>query len=277
MDVIPQGWFGFTADGFNEPWMDPAGAWVRYFEYPTVVGVDANSPASRAGMSVGDLLLAYDGLDLRRNPINLSRLLMPGREVVVKLRRDGASKDLVIAVEKAPASVMDERRTAAAATMIATPARGLMIDSMERRLVENRVAVAAAGRATSGAIGPTTRAAPAAVRKGVAGTISVSVAPGVTGIFGAEMAAVDADLAQSIAGLGNRRGVFVERVRPGSLAERMGFKRGDVILAVESDDVANTSELRTLLQYQSDIKHREKILLRILRGGKTQDLTIDGR
>jgi hypothetical protein len=61
VDVIPRGTLGFTADGFNRRFVSGGGDFLQYFEYPTVVAIEANSPASRAGVRAGDLVVAYNG------------------------------------------------------------------------------------------------------------------------------------------------------------------------------------------------------------------------
>lgn len=278
-DVIPQGWFGFGTDGINVSSTDPSGSWVRYFEYPTVVQVEANSPGSKAGIRFGDSVLAFNGLDLRQNPINLTRLLTPGAEVSVKLRRDGESKELTILVEKAPAAVMAERRNAAVSSMASAQPTAFVVDSgMDRRLVELRAAAglataAAGGRATV-TTGSRPARAPAAAGYVTGAAIATTVAPSMNGVYGAAMTDVDADLAGSIVGLKGKRGVFVERVPVGSLAERMGLKRGDVILKVDSNDVPNTDHLRLRI-LQADANHASKVRLVILRAGRTRDLIVD--
>lgn len=273
-DVIPQGWFGFLADGVNRSWNEPTGSYVQYFEYPTVVAIETNSPASRAGVKSGDSLLAYDGVDLRGTAINITRLLTPGREVSVKLRRDGEAKDVVIAVEKAPANVMSERRSAAAVGRMETETRAtLAVDSIERRTVEARVAGAyAAVGARGGTIvspAPTPRAAAGGF--GGSGRLVATRMP--SGILGAAMKDVDEDFAKSIVGMKGRRGVFVTNVPFGSPAEKTGLKFGDVILRVESSDVTNVAHLRVRLMH-AESNGVEKIRLLILRAGKTQELTL---
>lgn len=273
MDVIPKGWFGFVADGINRTWSEPAGAFVEYFEYPTVISVEANSPGARAGVRFGDSLVAFNGQDLRRNPINLTRLLTPGRDVAVRVRREGESREVVLTVESAPPGLMAERRSAAVATTMSMPAMPLMADSMERRIVEAR-AQAMAGSSPRAVVGSPSRVP--RVTSGGFGIAPVAVmTPSMTGVLGAPMADVDADLAQNISGLKGRRGVFVERVPQGSPAERIGLRRGDVILRVESDDVPTTNQLRARLQHATDIRHLDKVRLVILRAGKTRDLVYE--
>lgn len=276
-DIIPQGWFGFQADAAIRKIDEPSGQWVQYFEYPTVVNVDANSPASRGGVSVGDLLIAFDGKDLKRTPVNLTRLLTPGVEVLISLRRDGEPKDVTITVEKAPPSLMAERRAAASAQAMVEAPRMILVDSADKRTLEARanVMVAAGARAGGGgggggAISRTVQGRPMTPQ---GGTVFAAT---MIGVLGAAMSEVDDTLAASLVGMKGKRGVFVERVPPGSPADRVGLRRGDVILRVESSDIANTNQLRVWLQ-QAEIDHRDKVRLTILRAGKTQELTYNTR
>lgn len=265
-DITPRGWMGMSADGINTKWSTPSGQFVHYLEYPTVVDVEPNSPAAKVGVRFGDTLVAYDGLDLRRTPINLTRLLEPGRKVTVRLRRDGDMNDLAMIIERAPASLESERRADAVGEML-VPSRAprMVYDSLERRLVEGR-AIAMAGPAGGGSgSAPTPR-----VRMG--GTMVASAVP--TGLLGAAMTDVDATMAESLVGMKGKVGVLVTNVPGRSLAERMGLKRGDVILRVENGDVASTSYLRFRLQ-QMEMQGVERVQITIMRAGKTQALTLE--
>src|SRR6266850_1948602 len=69
-----------------------------------VVGVTSNSPASAAGVLVGDLLLEFDGHAIE-SPEELLDLLLGdrvGRTVPVKVLRGGAVVDLTVAVGERP-------------------------------------------------------------------------------------------------------------------------------------------------------------------------------
>lgn len=277
LDVIPQGWFGFSTDGYTRSWDEPAGSFVQYFEYPTVVGVETNSPASRAGIRSGDSLVAYDGRDLLRFHVNLTTLQTPGQQVTVKLRRDGELKDLVIAVEKAPAVVMAERRTAVMGkTLTATPRAPLMMDTVDRRVAETRAASAGAAGARGGTAG--TRYPYARVDVGGFGAggnrLVGTTVPSIGGVLGAAMTNVDQAMAESLVGMKGKRGVLVTGVPVGSLAERTGLKPLDVILRVDDSDVLSISHLR-LRMYAAESNKSEKVRLLILRAGKTQELFWD--
>lgn len=274
-DVVPQGTLGFTGDAYNRRWYTGVGQYVQYFEYPTIVAIEANSPASRAGVRFGDSVLAYNGLDLRRQAVNLTQLLTPGRDVSVRLRRDGESRDVVVTVDKAPERLMAERRAEATEYMASLDNRRIF----EERVVAARAATGvpaaqgggggavAAGRApvAVGAVGPTTTAR----------TIAPGFAPSPNGMLGAAMADVDPGLAAAIRGMEGKRGVLVTVVPEGSFASRTGLRPGDVILKAEDADVATVAQLRVRL-YLAD-QTSEKVRLTILRAGRTHEITYTPR
>jgi membrane-associated protease RseP (regulator of RpoE activity) len=263
MDLIPQGWLGFTAAlAVNRNWYDALGQYVEYFEYPTIVEVESNSPASRAGVRVGDLLLAYNGLDVRRQAINLTRLLEPGREVTVRVRRDGDAKEYEVRVEKAPPALAAERR-AASAEFMATTAPGME----QRRIVELHAATAASGvrSPTPSAV----RAPGAPVGAMVARTMPAMLPP--NGMLGAAMMDVNPGVAKALRGMDGKRGVLVMTVPENTPAYRIGLRDGDVILRVESVEVWNTAVLRSRLREAEQAS--DKVKLSILRDGKTREIS----
>jgi S1-C subfamily serine protease len=256
---VPVGTLGFTADGVNRPLYGPGGIYLQYFEYPTVVAIEANSPASRAGVQAGDLLLAYNGEDVRKNIINMTRLLTPGREVTVKLRRDGDLRDVMMTVERASPSLVAERRLDATRAMAPTPR-----EMDERRAVEEQVVTA---RARAAVPSSTPRAT---VMSG--GSSFSAVAPAMNGVLGAAMTDVDSDLAGAISGMEGKRGVLLTRVPAGSLAARTGLRGGDVILRVDASDVATVAQFRVRIAL-AEQSGQEKVKLSILRAGKIQEIT----
>ena len=269
LDVVPLGTLGFTADGVNRSWYGPAGNYLQYFEYPTVVAIEANSPASRAGVRAGDLVVAYDGLDVKENVVNMTHLLTPGRDVTVKLRREGDMHDVVMSVDKAPAALIAERRAGA---MGMVERRADAMGMVERRAVEaqavgaSRVATGQSLPRTPVAAGPTG----GVFREVPSGSIIFS--PSASGVLGAAMTDVDPELATAIRGMEGKRGVLVTRVVDGSIADRTGLRGGDVILRVESMDVLSVAHFRVRMA-QADQSGQEKVKITVLRAGKTQEIT----
>jgi S1-C subfamily serine protease len=263
VDVVPRGTLGFTADGYNRRFSSSTGDFLQYFEYPTIVAIETNSPASRAGVKVGDLVIAYNGDDVRANWINMTELLTPGRDVLVKLRRDGDLRDVTMEVDKAPAALLADRRASVAMA--------------ERRAVEGQaIAAVAAGRAstpagtfvrspvTAGAVGGTLSEVPVG---------AMAIAPAMTnGVLGAAMTDVDADLAKVVRGMNGKRGVLLTRVPSGSPADRTGLRSGDVILRVDASDVATVAQFRVRIAL-AEQSGQEKVKLTILRDEKTQEIT----
>jgi serine protease Do len=62
------------------------------------------------------------------------------------------------------------------------------------------------------------------------------------------------------------RGVFVEGVAPGSLAQRSGLRRGDIILSVNNEPVENLSQFNEKIE-RAKSEQRTRVLLLIRRGG----------
>jgi len=261
MDVVPQGTMGFTAVGVNRSWYDRAGAFIQYFEYPTVVAIETNSPASRAGIRSGDSLVAYDGHDVRQFAINMTELLTPGRDVSVRLRRDGEPKDVVVTVDKAPPGLMSERRSAVADMMAVNAV-------FERRLTEARARSGGDAPLPPGVVRKSPTAAAGAMTRASVASTPMGMP---SGVLGAAMTSVDADLANSLRGMKGKRGVLVTQVPEGSIAGRSGLRSGDVILRVEAADVSSVPEFRVRLG-MAEQNGMERVKMTVLRGGKTLEL-----
>jgi S1-C subfamily serine protease len=268
VNVTPRGWLGFTADGFHTDWTDADGFYVRYFEYPTVVEVDPDSPAAKVGVKFGDLLLAYDGIDLRASAVNLTRLLAPGRSVSVKLRREGEGKEFSMVVDKAPPAVEAERRAAVVGRML-SPSRPPMPDSAERRVIERQAARAVAAGGRGGGAGGRGSAFPSMrMPTAVAGLALPS------GFLGARMTDLDPEALAALTQDKAKNGVVVSMVPPGTPAERMGLQAGDVIVSLGDVLIFSMSQLhRELIARASD----SSTPFSVLRKGKIKRLTYEQR
>ena len=123
-DMVP-GWIGIVVSGApTQIRVENNEMFLRYLIYPEIASVDPSSPAQRAGLSPGDTLMAYNGRDVRREEISMTRLLVPKATVRVRVRRDGKVKDLPVVVAAAPPRIKrrreDEMRDVSA-PMIAMP------------------------------------------------------------------------------------------------------------------------------------------------------------
>ncbi|MGE0354549.1 MAG: PDZ domain-containing protein [Gemmatimonadales bacterium] len=103
-------WFGFglSCSGCSIQ-TEAAGAGERpdrvwsFSDYPSVYSVDRGSPADRAGLQRGDVLLRIDGVDLR-TPAGGRNFgaVQPGDTVVFTYRRDGQTSRARMTAEQSP-------------------------------------------------------------------------------------------------------------------------------------------------------------------------------
>ncbi|MBL4616577.1 MAG: Do family serine endopeptidase [Robiginitomaculum sp.] len=82
--------------------------------------------------------------------------------------------------------------------------------------------------------------------------------------FGARLQNVDRDLSASL-GLDRPRGILVSEVYPGGAAQMAGIRRGDVVLAIDNQDINTDQGLRFRLAVH---KVGEKIAVKIFRDDK---------
>jgi len=69
-----------------------------------VAGVQRGSPADRAGIKPGDIVVAVDGKQVR-DPDSMRGLIValaPGKQITLKLKRSGGEIELAVQVGKRP-------------------------------------------------------------------------------------------------------------------------------------------------------------------------------
>jgi serine protease Do len=235
----PRGWLGIVVSGVaREPRVENGEVSVRYLTHPEIVSVEPSSPAERAGLVPGDTLIAYDGRDLRDNDI--STRLRPNAHVLVRIRRDGRTRDVPVTIAKVPARIIvrrEERVGDAFApgsmeAMLATPGmpRAPMppLPAIGTRVVAPRffsVTPMPAMPATS-AMAP------------------MPMAFATNGVAGAELNPVTESWARV---LGVKQGVVVTRAPASSLAAQSGLQDADVIVKVSGQPVVSVGQVRDLV------------------------------
>ncbi|MDE3171604.1 MAG: PDZ domain-containing protein [Gemmatimonadota bacterium] len=247
-DVAPKGWIGITFAGWPEADTANGEYYVRYLSYPEVESVEPDSPAEHAGILRGDILLAFNGQDVTGRAISMTRLLQPDKRVIVRLDRDGETRDFPVVVGKAPRTFTVRINDFSAPP---APARA----ETPPPPAAPRIAVVEAA--------PAPARAPAPPRLFFYGFDS-DVAP----IAGAVMNSVDPDLGRA---LGVDRGVLVLRLSAGTPAADAGLRSGDVIVKAAGRPVTSVGDLRRTLERHSDDASVE---LQIVRDHKTRTLKL---
>ena len=240
------GWIGITLAARSSVETRDGDIYWRFFEHPQIVSVDPSSPADRAGIRQGDILLAYDGQDVRRE-IAMNRVLKPGRMVRVRLRVQRDDEVREVPVKVAPGRIVSREWG---------PQPGVTVrpNSRSSRSPENAWSFVMPE--------PATQAAGATPAPG--GMIAMTR---LTGVAGARMETISAGLGDAI---GVERGVLVISVAPGAPASEAGLGDGDVIVRADGREVGSVHELRRLMAAADENAMR----LDVLRKGKVRQVTL---
>ena len=255
--MAPRGWIGINAGGVprqEEIRLD--GQYLTYFAYPTIVTVDAQSPAERAGIMPGDMLIAYNGIDVVRRPLNLSQLLVPEKKLGVTVRRDGETKDFAVTVARTPDRV-SARRQAFDGELPMFPSdvdRGRVEGMVQRSMVTNGSGGAASGRIRA--------------RGGEMDLGNRMLVISSNGVLGASVSTVGPSLAKV---LKLEMGVLVNDVPEETVAWKSGLRTGDVIVNVAGQPVASLNQLREMILVRAA---ERAVPLRVIRDKKPQDVNV---
>jgi S1-C subfamily serine protease len=243
----PTGWFGVTIS--DKGIFDERGN-AFFDSYPVVTDVEPGSPASKAGVRAGDVLIAFNSHDMRGGALQLTKWLRPGAPFVLDLRRN----DVVRQVR---------------GTLVKRPKNWEKTMIVELTMPE-RIEM----RTMSPAREPTTSAR--VVRAGMPAPPPYSVllpalgyGEGVYPFAGAEFTALNDDLSDLL-GV-KAEGVFVTNVAEGSPARTSGLRGGDIILKADSINVETPIDLvRAIRAARPD----HTVTLQIIRKHKPQTLTL---
>ena len=249
----PTGWFGVTIsdnalvdDNFN----------AFFDSYPEVSEVVPGSPAAKAGVREGDILISFNSHDMRGGALQMNKWLKPGLPFVLQLRRNDRISEVRGILGERPQG-WEER-----AIVVVTP----------RQAIE--------GRARSLGGEPLRPSRVTVRQQRLPSTEPLRVlAPamgyggGVYPFAGAEFTALNDDLCDA---LGVKpEGVFVTNVMEGSAARAAGLRGGDVILKADAIKIESPSDLVRAIR-NADVRstNYHAIELQIIRKRKPQTLTL---
>jgi membrane-associated protease RseP (regulator of RpoE activity) len=261
-----KGWIGInTGMAPHEEFADSASYFVRYFKYPEIISVEPNSPAQRAGIIPGDVLVAYDGNDVVSRRIDVGQLLVPDRRMAVTVQREGESKEFSMVVAKAPMRITFRRNDDPGEPF---PMAG-----------ELRAGGAGGGTWTRGVPMPARPDQPERVLivggvQGGAGVGSGDVryampfSFGPNGVLGALLMTVTPEFAR-VSKL--REGVVIQDCPEDSPAYRGGLRTGDAIVSVGGQAVTRTTDVRSVLYAK---RNERATVFQVLRNQKSVTLTV---
>ncbi len=121
----PTGYLGLSLSGSQIRMVTDSGSFTAHCDYPMIEAVDVGSPARDAGLSVGDTVIAYNGRDLVAQAVNYPQLLVPGRVVRVKVRRDGKARETPVTVAARPPALRENVVRFTPGVSTATPMGGM--------------------------------------------------------------------------------------------------------------------------------------------------------
>lgn len=244
--AMTRGWIGFDAQGPMQMLVKPSGQFLTYFAYPSIISVEPESPAGRAGIAPGDVLVAYNGIDVVGHAFNLSELFVPDRKLDVRVRRGGEPYDYTLTIVKAP------ERIAMRMLAFSDKLQALEGPDVPRPPVSQELLLPRAGRVVRMPMLP--------------GNIFII---GRDGVLGANMSTVGPELAQVLKLSGT--GVLVNQMIDNSPAAQSGLRVGDLIVSVDSKPVSTLEELRAIVQANMDT---HEIPLRVVRDHKARDIIL---
>ena len=244
-----KGWVGIViTTGIGQT--DRAGSMI-FNDYPVIESIEPGSPAERAGLQAGDLIVSINSQDMKKNPVPPRAMLEPGQKVLFRYRRNDVAKATTVLIAPRPAG---NPQTLQLSIIGPVPGSG------------------------GGEAGPNQRVA---IRRSGPPMIEISPLAMPTGtpsigIAGALLTQLNADMREALSVKGN--GVFVINVETGTPAGNAGLKSGDVILKAAGESVENPGELLRVLRAVTETAMRSNtenaVRLQLIRKRKPQTVTL---
>ncbi len=260
---LAEGWVGIQYSGEYTVDITPGGAVMRVRTPPSIESVDPGSPADKAGLRRGDVILAMGGREMVDAVVDLGQLLKIGTRVPVRVRRGVESRSMVVVIEARPADFV--------------PTCAWEDETIARALAP------APGGFTFVIGGQATRESPNPFRIGSTPPSTISLVPsneapqgriGFTFSGSSDQFAAGAQLMPLNEGLvaitGVERGIFVVEVARRSSAAQSGLQAGDVIVSVEGRSVSSPGGL---LQAMERADPRE-LRLQVMRQKRTEAVVL---
>jgi len=238
----PTGWFGVRLS--DQAMIDERGN-AFFDSYPVITQVEPNSPASKAGVQAGDVLLSFNAHDMRGGSVQLIKWLKVGSPFVLRIRRNDKTRVVKGVLGSRPKD-WDQN---------------LVVQLTVPEMIERR-----SGSVGAGLVG-TRMPSP---RPMVLLPPALGMGGGVYPFAGAEFTALNPDLCET---LGVKpEGVFVTSVSEGSVARVAGLRGGDVVIKADALKIDNPIDLVQAIRNADETD--QEIVLQVLRKNKLQTVTL---
>jgi S1-C subfamily serine protease len=259
----PRGRLGVSLSGTQTLTVRDGTVHTTYRTAPVISSVEPGSPASVAGCEAGDTIVAMGGVTLP-GEVSLTEMLVPGRRVPLRLRRNGGERTVNVTVGTSTEARAEAPRAVVGITStlpsVLAPARAPRTPSTPPSITIAQSPCAAGAPCARGAAAGTTISGFAIVPSG-ADTWSVA---------GAEMTSVSEDLADLV---GRSDGVLLLRVAPGSPAHESGLRGGDVIIASGDTRLTSPRSVQRLVMV-ANARGERMVELRVSRQRRERALTL---
>ena len=248
--VIPSGWFGVRIS--DQAILNESGA-AFFDRYPIVTNVEPGSPADRAGVHPGDVLITFNSHDMRGGALQMSDWLKPGAPFQLRLRRNDALRTVrgvlgrrpegweqVVVVQVSPLQEMITQNSQTPGAEV-SPEPGMVRVSAQRTTPPRLPSLLAP---------------------------ALGLGRGIYPFAGAEFTALNSDLCDL---LGVKpEGVFVANVTEGSLAREAGLRGGDVVVAANSSKIRTPNDLVRAIRGADD----RTVKLQVIRKHKPETVIL---
>jgi S1-C subfamily serine protease len=242
----PTGWFGVRVS--DEAIFNESGA-AFFDRYPVVSAVEPGSPAAKAGVRAGDVMLTFNSHDMRGSALKMSDWLKPGAPFELRLRRNDGVRVVRGVLARRPEGWED-----------------LVVVQVSPLEPMGQGAVPIGGRAPQAGMMRTRTVGvgnpPPPPRLPSVLVPALGLGRGIYPFAGAEFTALNSDLSDL---LGVKpEGVFVTNVIEGSLARNAGLRGGDVVVMADSIKIENPIDLVHAIRTAED----QSVKLQIIRKRK---------
>lgn len=272
----PAGWLGIHYSAEANVDQTGEGLRISYNSHPVIEAIEPDSPAERAGLQVGDTLIAFNGHDFVGRGVPMASLLRPGERLSIRVKRN-TMRTVRVTVGERPPGFFGYRRLSPL-----SPGASVSVQVAPKIPVAEMERAAQALREASTQLAPETRIlaenlARQTVRAlerevvmnpSVAPLIAFSTPSGGLLVAGAEMVPVNAGLGDV---LGVRRGVLIVNVPAATPAARSGLRAGDVLVRAANTEIVDPRGLHMAMVQAGPAK---TLQLDVVRKGKGQRVTL---